>query len=41
MERPLRRRVRQLACRRGKYGFDAPLVPFLLGMADPGRLPGW
>src|SRR5208283_3227139 len=33
MEQSLKRRVRQLARRRGKYGFDAPFVPFSLGIA--------
>ena len=32
MERPLPLQVRQIARRRGDYGFDAPLVPFSLGV---------
>jgi ubiquinone/menaquinone biosynthesis C-methylase UbiE len=33
MEHSLKRRIRQLARRRGKYGFDAPVVPFSLCIA--------
>ena len=33
MEHSLRWQVRQLARRRGRYGFDAPIVPFSLGVA--------